>query len=84
MAERMGLVVVFKAGVTRAAATAALANLNGLVESKITYPFMKSHRFGDGIESVVSDYSRPVTTENPAEHIETFNDEHGGPVWYIP
>ena len=38
MANRMGLVVVFKDGVTRAQATRALNGLKGLVEPNLTYP----------------------------------------------
>jgi hypothetical protein len=81
--KRLGALVTFKPGVTREQAEAALAGLQGLIDPRITYPHTDTI-LGDGRKWKAVDYSRPVTDESPAAMIEEFNDEHGGPVWYIP
>lgn len=71
MAKRIGALVTFKAGVTRAQAAKALGALAGMIDERITYPS--------------GDYDRPVRTADPAAFIEEYDDRHGsGPVWYIP
>lgn len=67
MAKRFGTVLVFKPGVTKAAADAALAKLADVLAPDY-HGSMKNGKF--------------VTTAVPPVH--EFNDEHGGPVWYIP
>lgn len=41
MAKRLGALVTFKPGVTRAQAAKAMAGLKGLIDERITYPLQK-------------------------------------------
>lgn len=79
MSTRMGVLLTFKPEVTREQAEKALAGLKGLVDEKITYPHTKPYQ-----TRRIADYNRPERTADPAKHIETYDDNYGGPVWYIP
>lgn len=72
-AMRLGTVIVFKKGVTKAQALAALSALNDVVEPGrwIDYP-EKNGR---------PNYSTPIPV---TYRIEEFDEDTGGPVWYVP
>ena len=77
--ERIGSLIVFKAGTTPEEAAAMLAKLDGMIEPSITYPHSKPHpRFPEG----VADYNKPVTVSHAVLH--KFDDDMGGPTCYIP
>ena len=77
--KRLGTLIVFKPDVTREQAEKALAALAGLVEPKITYPHTCEFR-----GMTIVDHGKPERTDDPAKHIETFDDTYGGPGFYIP
>ena len=76
MAKRFGSVIVFKKGVTKAQAAKALATLAAVVdfpEKVYEYPRVGPRQ--------VKQVEVPFTHEHA---VHDFDDEHGGPVWYIP
>ncbi len=66
---RYGATVVFKEGLSRKQAEQALRTLDGLVEPGGKFDFEK-RAF--------------VENTNAGQLLNSFNDAHGGPVWYIP
>ena len=69
MAKRFGAVITFKEGVDRAEAIEALRKVKHLLD----------------VPETVYDYDtrkqRPFTGK---DLVREYNDEYGGPVWYIP
>lgn len=71
--KRLGTVLRFKPGVTRAEADKALVGLTDLLE-----PCWLAERFeGGGYDYEKTRYDAPY-------RLEEYDDKWGGPVWYIP
>jgi hypothetical protein len=76
MAKRLGSVIVFKKGVTKEQAAKALASLAEVVEfpeRSFTYPSVGPKK--------VKLVEVPFTHEHA---VHEYDEEYGGPVWYIP
>jgi len=69
---RYGALLRFRPGISRAQAVDALRKLNGLVE------------LGGSYQSPPGSTPRWVENNDASQLLQTYNDEHGGPVWYIP
>lgn len=79
MAKRIGSVIVFKKGVSKEQAAKALALLSEVAEfpkttAKPTY-FTKNGQKMVKYDDVPFEHSHAVNE---------YDDEYGGPVWYIP
>ena len=69
--KRFGSVLVFKAGITKAQATAALKKIEALLDLPSQSYVIRDHKY------VVV----PFTLDR---NVNEFDDECGGPVWYVP
>jgi hypothetical protein len=66
MATRLGAVLVFREGVSKADAEAALACIQKFLEP--SYSFQPSSGY----------------VQTPVPAVREYDDDIGGPVWYIP
>jgi hypothetical protein len=79
MAKRMGSVIVFKPGVTKAQAAKALASLAAVVEfPETTFTY---ERVGAERDRKVKMVKVPFTHDHA---VHEYEDEHWTPAWYIP
>ena len=67
--KRLGVVLVFHADVTKEEAAAALAKIADVVDEGEWYPASKNH---------------PAKAKDFEARVQEYDDEYGGPVWYIP
>lgn len=78
--KRIGTVLTFKSGVTRVEAARALRSIGAVLETPQTVPVPNYFTNDEGRKCV------SYTTKNfrHSDLLEEFDDEWGGPVWYIP
>ncbi len=81
MADRIGSLITFKAGVTNAQAAAALERMSDVLDvPEMTTDYVT-------VITPPGECNRAVPIETPFEMsdiISYWDDEMGGPVWYIP
>lgn len=80
MAKRCGAVVVFKDGVTQAEAIAALKTIKHLLDVPTEITDYSKTEIRDGQRWAVP-VKRPYSGK---DLVKEFDNEYGGPVWYIP
>jgi len=76
--KRFGTVLKFKKGVTREQAAQALAKISDLIELRKSVVEMPKGRTVARLEHCIE---RPATIN---DEVHEYDDEYGGPVWYIP
>ncbi len=75
--KRLGTVLVFKPGVSKVEAAKALASLKRVLEVP-----EKSHDYVGPVGRGLASYKERPFVFNDLVH--EYDDEWGGPVWYIP
>ena len=81
MAKRHGAVLVFKEGVTPSKAASALKKIADVLDlPKESFRTVEVGRNRNGQRRVAF---RPAPFKM-ADKVHEFDDEYGGPVWYIP
>lgn len=75
---RYGSVIKFKKGVTREQAAQAIAQIGHLIELRKTVLEMPKGRTAARLEHCTE---RPATIN---DEVHEYDDQWGGPVWYIP
>ncbi len=84
MSIKYGTVLVFKRGVTKAQAAEALMKIRDVIE--LPEPGSKRLEFPPGWPANAA-CAHENMIERPwkiQDEIEEFDDEYGGPVWYLP
>jgi len=76
--KQHGCVLVFREGISKAEAAAALEQIADVLELPDTTP---TYEYAEGSRRVTKMGSRPFMM---ADKIQEFDPEWGGPVWYIP
>lgn len=79
--KRHGAVLVFKKGVTPAKAAKALAKLADVLDVPEDTPLLVTGRVRKDGTQVATFGCKPFAFK---DLVEEFDDELGGPVWYIP
>jgi len=80
MARRNGAVITFKYGVSREEAIAALRTIKHLLDVPAEITDYSKTEVRDGQRWAIP-VKRPYTGK---DLVKEFDDEYGGPVWYIP
>ena len=80
MANRLGTVLTFKPGVTKVEAARALRSIGAVLATPTTTPVPHYFKNDEGRKCV--SYNSKKFRHN--DLLNEFNDDWGGPVWYIP
>jgi hypothetical protein len=78
--KRIGTVLTFKSGVTRVEAARALRSIGSLLDTPTATPVPRYFTNDEGRKCV--SYDTKSFRHN--DLLNNFDDDWGGPVWYIP
>lgn len=78
--KRLGAVVTFKKGLTAAQAAEALKAISSYLDTPET-----TTRYNEFTDKSGRRWAKPQTVPFQHAHlVREFEEDHGGPVWYIP